>query len=395
MKLVQWVTNLRIPFKMFTSCKSEGAICQTVGVLLRTNSAHILMTITGAFLSFLPILAGSRSYIEPTSLGATLRGDKENQLSIGVSWVCLVLAILLGMDMLIDSLISYVSNRVNAEKRKKNDTDNSGGEQSPEDPSFNNLEKTLFIVAVILAPSCILSPGSTPRLALLYSCALKCQITLIFGAVASSMTRYNERYFPGWLTFVNIILVALGNILGCYTTNQAEFVVASPLNIFRLVSSLGAGLVLVIQCVIWLSVAIIVRINKGHDKSEVFEDAVDGMAVQDSRLILQAVHSLFYFAYFASMIYITTLGSIIAADDTKLFTLTVIYVSYEMALTLFSMRLVKYKVVQGLVSTSCNYDTLRFAFSYQLTVLIYRVKCCCPIGHPAERQEAICAVHLP
>jgi hypothetical protein len=149
---------------------------------------------------------------------------------------------------------------------------------------------------------------------------------------------------------VNIVMLSLGNILGAFVTNQANYALTSPLSLFRLVCSFSAGFSLVVQCILWFSACLRERLRK-VDRSIGAANYASSSRDEDVRLFFQATHVLSYIVVFVFLLYLTiSRGSIRSYDDFSIFMWTIPYVFYVLSMSLFSMRLVKYKVIRGFVS---------------------------------------------
>jgi hypothetical protein len=317
--------------------------------ILGTNEAHIAITIVGAILNFLPIMAGVPSKLESTIFGATLRNESPNGLSTGISLVVIALVVPLAFDLIIDLYLQSASSPFSGGKRGASPQD---GQKDDIDVSFNNIEKVLFLFGAIL-PSCFrLAAGASDRLALLNSCANKSQLAIVYGAACASLCRYSDKFFPGTLAFANIIMMSLGNILAGFVSNDPNFVKTSPLNLFRYICCFGAGFSLVVQCILWL----LSRLRGRRSVVGVANNATSYSRDDDAKLFFQTMHVFSYIFVFAFLIYLTIArGGTASYDDMALFLWTIPYVFYVLSMSLFSMRLVKYKVIQGYVSIYTAY----------------------------------------
>ena len=124
--------------------------------------------------------------------------------------VSLALAALLFLDLFFDFMSSMLAQakqqRIKEKKKKDNHVD-----------IINNKEMLMFIASIVILPiSSFIPYGAVKDIALFTECCGHAHIMLLPGAVLASLNRFDNKYFPTWITLSTLIVIILGNILWPY-----------------------------------------------------------------------------------------------------------------------------------------------------------------------------------
>jgi hypothetical protein len=312
--------------------------------ILGSRTSHIVVTIIGAFICFLPIVMRIPSNLEDTTLGATLRGEMPNVQSKAAAVAGVVLAAPIVCDLLFDLILSRSSRSV--EIRDKN---RRGSMETYEEPSFNIPERILFLASVLLISICILLPSNTPGWGFIVECSQKCSVTLLFGSISASMSRFSIRYFPGIMTTLSIMLFAAGSIIGSFITNTANGITFGPpfVNYLRLVCIFGFSGLFIVQSCLWAFFTLKERLSKMRQERIIQNEREKS---RDADLVFQSIHiSFFVTYYFICLAFQIIVKNLSLANDGAIFFVMIPYVLYELAYIIFCMRFAKHRALQSLV----------------------------------------------
>jgi hypothetical protein len=164
--------------------------------------SRVLLSIafTGAAFCFLPILMGTDSSIESTSLRQALGGS----FFISTSMAACSLMVPLVIDAVFDLL-----QRRRSYKTTRQD-------------SLNLAERIIFLIGIIVVPVVAYLPAETKNLALIYNCCRRGQLTLMAGVIGATMHRYDPRAWNGLIILVGTVLFSIGQIIWAFWFTDLE-----------------------------------------------------------------------------------------------------------------------------------------------------------------------------
>ena len=182
-----------------------------------TSIAHLLMTIVGGVLCFLPCFLGTPSCVETSILRASL-----SSVEYGYAAVTLIIsAAPLIIEMIIDGFLHvYRSSFIQNKQQSSFILDTNV--IAPYTYSFNTPEKVLFIVGIIIQPLVAFLPSDTNNLGQLYICCNKCQIMLVAGTFNTWLCRYDPRHFSVCTAYMFLGVLVVSMSLQVFGDNMSN-----------------------------------------------------------------------------------------------------------------------------------------------------------------------------
>lgn len=314
-------------------------------------------------------LATVQSNIEESPLRDALRNGS---LYHDASVILLSLFTPLVIDSALDLLKSVLSRR--AQTVMKVST------SKVDDCSFNLVERIVFLLSILVVPMNIFIPNDYPNAALIFVCCRKSRFALFGGVVVCNLCR-NELIIPKSVALLCITLFSIGQDVGSYSVNFAGpppsggfYGICNSVN--KIFTYIPAAIVLL--CVtIWLLRVVPEcffgnRINwctritvaatatdttktttaKTQPQSNVPEKSKETDAVGSDdylRYRIVFVLGVIFCASFGTFGY-TAYPNNYYLDDKGLFLDFLPYILFVILQSAFSMRLVKFEALQGLVS---------------------------------------------
>jgi cation transport ATPase len=86
---------------------------------------------------------------------------------------------------------------------------------------LSDLERSLFIIGVLLVPGVIVIPN-IKIMAFTYCCCQRSQYMMCLGLIITSICRYDKRFWPTVLLPISLLLLFIGLMGGAFSTNLYE-----------------------------------------------------------------------------------------------------------------------------------------------------------------------------
>ena len=310
------------------------------------NKSHILLCLIGGMCCLLPLYFDPISNLEETRLRRAISSPKNRESSIAI----LALVVPLFMEILTDSAISLA-------KR--------GNPSEVECPValLNHCERLVFFIGSVTVPFTTFFPPETLNWAYLYLCLSKCQFALVGGAVVISLCRYDERYWSVRSTFLYLILLSIGSVMGAFAENTSHDTdILQNIHVRRasLCFVLAAAGIFYFCCARWLYV-VTPKLFCEYiwiKKRTTLKLRSDTKA---ENLVFPLAYILTSIMFLASNIAITIIFPGIGnLNDDALFYHNFVSIFFLFFLTFISTRMVKNEVVRGLVSEHSVLSSISF-----------------------------------
>jgi hypothetical protein len=289
---------------------------------LTTNIIQVLLCYLFGFFCLLPLYYNLSLFLEETVL-------RDSLTSIGYRYsavATLTLAIPFTFDLVSDLVFT------------PNDVKHSNERTVGKEGFLNNMEKVLFLIGTVMLPIVAFFPEDTRNWAFIYVCCNKCQQMLIFGAIAISLSRYDNSAWTDKTTYAIITTVGIGNVILCNASNRHPSIAISTYDALEIV----AVLLVLIGALLFLFS--IIRWFRGAFK-------------KNFDLVSKTQKELFYPLIYTAMtvLCIVTLAVLVFLyrrtsrhDKAAILVNSLIYFSYILFIDFLTMRMVKSEVVQGL-----------------------------------------------
>ena len=360
---------------------------------------HLMIILIGGILTFLPLLMGSRSNLEDSTLANALPSF-EAKLS-GV--VSLTLCLPLTIDLIIDGLQKYfIANTSSKTNGKKSNISTTGVVDV-----VNHVEIMMVIVANSINHFVLFLPDDTRNLALLYVCARRCYSMLIVGSICFTLHRCSQKDFPKFLISFILMVYAIGSITGVFANNLDPSGKGVKDNHFAMVNkffSYSAYVMIFLLSIRWQVIStswgirIICYINMickkirkyREDDGAVGDDKIsEVVTISDPYLPFRIAYVLAALLHMISVMLIRLKFNLMAGADKYGLMITNISNAFLLlAIIAVNIRKVKYSSVKNLVSvpiTTVNKHIIVINF---INIISYNLD-----GY-VRCQEAICAVHF-
>lgn len=315
-----------------------------------SNIFYEILCLISGLCCLLPLLLGIKSNLEERPLRASICSSLEFSYS---SIASIALVIPLFIDVIFDILNSADQSPTAVKKRRMSSSRNARY-------SFLNItERILILSGVAILPMLVFVPTTTSNLAFIYVCCCKCQQTLVGGTVALSLRRYNKDFFSNRFAFIVLINLGFGLVTGSFVDNIYTVKPVSQF-IFRL--DYAAYISTVIPCVMFLCYSFrwIFLVHYGASK---WDDVLfcyskfQPKRNSDSNPLLILEHTFFPMVYtFCGLVVVVLLVALIAIaprienySHGSLLLNNIPFLVFVLLVSILSMRMVKFEVVQGLV----------------------------------------------
>ena len=321
--------------------KKHRSFFDAVSKFLGHNLTHLIICVLGGAACFIPIILNDVSTLEKSILRSTLEMDSTFRET---SAAVIALAFPLAVDLIFDCLGGK------KEGQKDYSPDFSNG-------SLNKFERLVFLFGVTLGPIVSYAPRSTVKWALIYVCASNAQIVLLGGVFMASLCRYNKKHWPGITTIFVLTNLVLANVLSSFSFNSITSGVLNSIACF----------IFLLCCLSWLYV--------------VFKEELVRLKQLKKGVIDRSIHAQSHIYFVISYVISCIVGLTIVVtvyqkypefenfDATALFLFNGACVVFEISIMLVSMRMVKFDVVQGLVSKNFNYVIFRLLIRIFFNIL--------------------------
>ena len=318
--------------------------------LLNTNTFHVVFSLLTGLSCFIPLCMGVTSNLEKRPLREAL------QKGSGFTYSCIA-AITLVIPLLVDLLIDIGYEIATVVVKPS-------GKITARFNFLNKPERTLFLLGIAVLPLLILVPKSTPNLALIYICCNKCQQSWIGGTVALSLCRYDKQYFSVKSTWASLIFFAMAMIGSTFIDNL--YAIKPPAQ-HIVILDMGTFILSGIPCVLfflnssrWLILAHYRAIQWTnvlffYSKSrQIHPSATTDISANSDHTFFPMIYTLIGMTVLVLLsVLIGTSSRIEDYDETNLVQGNIPFLVFIISVSILSMRMVKFEVIQGLVSDVC------------------------------------------
>ena len=335
-------------------CSFEKTICW--------NLFHLLFCLISALCCFLPIVLQMPSNLESRPLLHSLLSSAEFTYTCVAQIALLVPPII---DLILDILTESLNVSSNLNKKLK--------PPSAEPNRFNFLtlqERTLMLIGFVLLSMVGFFPKHTSNLALLYVCIYRCQQIRIGGTVILSLCRYNKEYWSIRSTLISLVFYSLGLVASPFLEN----IIAGQIDPSRMLMTLDLlkQLCIAIPCInsMWNSVRWLILVYcRAHswkrflmctsNKSPIVEEpSSPEKDPADPHTFFAMVYTLSAMISCAItlVLLVTAMPRLENYSGLNLWLANIPSMIFVIMMSTLSMRMMKFEVVQGLVSTTvrCN-----------------------------------------
>ena len=318
-----------------------------IGTILKSNQFQLSFCLLTGLLCFLPIALDYESHLEDKPL-------RSSMTSINFSLSCIA-SVALVIPLAIDIFLDIIMMIVDSDGRKK-------GIPRPVESSrfhfLNICERSLILIGLIVLPIVIFLPKDTDNLALIYLCCYKCQQNWVGGACAVSLCRYNRKYWSTESTCISIFFFSLGLVGSTFTCNIYAGAIGKPsviivtMDLLAFFFTVIPALINILNCSRWLIIV--------YFKMTSWKQLLPwNETIEPPTAAAGGDHTFFPMVYTISAACLTILFAAIniagklRIENFSCSTLVqsnVPFFTFMIMISTLSMRMVKYEVVQGLVS---------------------------------------------
>ena len=330
---------------------SDGvADASFVAKLFDSNSFYVIFCYISGLCCFLPLFLGIESNLEDRPVRESICSSLEFSYSC-IASIALVIPLLI--DILFDIRNSFDQSPTAVKKRLKSRS--SGSERF----YFLNIsERILILLGVAILPTLVFVPKSTSNLALIYVCCCKCQQNWVGGTVAISLRRYDKEYFSNSFAFFSLANFGFGLITSAFVDNIYT-IKPVPQSIYLL--DMIAYVSCLLPCLLFIcnSFRWILLVHCGASKwDNVLFFYTKFRPTRNPDESSAPDHTFFPMVYtFCGTVVILLLVVLVSIsprieDYTKsnLLLNNIPFLVFVLLVSILSMRMVKFEVVQGLVS---------------------------------------------
>ena len=338
------------------------------GAVFGPNFFQILFCFICGLLCLIPVCLQISSNIELKPLRQSL-SSCHSFTYCSVASVTLIVPLFL--DVILDLVVMFVSATLSVKinKQKTVVKDAAGF-------IFLNIpERMLILVGMIVVPIVAFLPKNTENLALIYVCCNNCQQNLVGGTLLISLSRYDKEYWSIRVTSFSLLFYSMGLVGGSFIGNVYSSE-SNPTQIILALDScsyfltLAPCLLFIVNSLRWLLIVYFgvnpwKKLRMWSSKVQHVPD-LEVLRVSDS-----PDHNFFPMIYVTGGLVILLSFCCLMAraprpenyDSISLTLNSVPYVCFLILVSILSMRMVKFEVVQGLVSNIfCLFILLRLSF---------------------------------
>lgn len=314
-----------------------------------SNFFQICFCLISGLMCFLPLFLQTPSNLEMKAL--------HNSLSESSGFtICCASSIALVAPLFLDVLLDLATSRVQIIKQKFAAT------EAIRFTFLNIPERILILIGMTVVPIVAFLPKNTDNLGLIYLCCDNCQQNLVGGTVLLSLSRYDKDYWSPRSTWLSLLFYCSGLVVGTFISNTyagestpSQWIVA--LDFLTYIFVLAPCLVFLFNSFRWL-IVVYCKINswKGFLNCSY---RVQPLTV--SQVIISSNtpdHKFFPMIYTACGVGTVLSLSVLVGisprledyDTISLYQNSAPYLCFLVLISTMSMRMVKFEVVQGLVS---------------------------------------------
>ena len=311
--------------------------------ILGSNALHVSICFLGGFCCFLPLVLRVKSNMEETPLKKSFTNGHYFRDS---SVASLALATPLALDIIIDLVITLV-------RRIRVISTDCVGSQT----CLNNMEKFLCLIGIIVVPLTAFLPDDLSNLTLIFICCNKCQSFVVGATVMISICRCNRNLWSVMCTLAFLLLMTFAQITSTFSLNTAMGERHGPINDLMVTASDISTLMAVSVVLAWSFRSLFYLFCQAYRDLRSVELVRPNETSSERHGRTHVFFSICWLSVFVAGI--TTLvtisrvyGSIENWTGFALLLNNVTYLTFELSITILTMRMVKFDVVKGLVSAS-------------------------------------------
>ena len=318
---------------------NRRAVFSLIGRFLSLNVTQVTLCFLGGLACYLPLIVGVISNLEDTTLRRSLSSGYYFRDS---SLASLTLAIPILIDILLDLTTSITKKRGMAHNC------------STAPCCLNNIEKFLLLGGIISVPMTAFLPYDVQDLGLIYFCSKKYQTVVVTGVVMISLCRNSPKFWSVTNTIIFLVVLSTATSSSVFFRNNT---LKNPHDLGNVKLELvctafqWAPILFLIFCnVRWLIIPSKFASGRKHSTSS------DGIITDKDRQYESHLYftTVWVLTTIVGMVYLMVMTGIYFTDDKfdeeALLVNNLIFLSFELSITVFLMRIVKSDVVQGLVS---------------------------------------------
>ena len=231
---------------------------------------------------------------------------------------------------------------------------------------LNTHERFVLACGILCVPATAFLPSETQNIVNIYLCLYKCRVILVGGAIIISLCRYDPVYWPVNSTYCAVIFLALACITGSFADNLYPPHTQSVAHSISTLLFFSGSAIFFFCNLRWLITAVpklsvclsTKKVRKEGQRSSVSSDLLFPIlyvtTVTGASMMLTITRRLY--------------PESVAKNAEHLFIHNLVYNIYILFVMYISERMIKYEVVQGLVS-KCT--LLRHIFILRIRTLFY------------------------
>ena len=336
------------------------------------SNIHLGVTLIGVILCYTPYY--DRNFVSQLELPGPLNAIHNGIFFKCASAVALMLASLLFIDLLFDFVASMISQvkqqqRVKEKKKKDNHVD-----------VMNNKEMLFFIAGIIIVPiNAFFSTGAVKDVVMITQISTRAQVMFFVGVILASLNRFDNKYFPTWITLSTFIPHIIGQTIYPYYVNNIFANPALSLQLYWAVfaSSWMVGAIIFALCAYYIIDTILFTFCGFQRWKLSFYDSccrrvapffeIDGSSKSgkskrsdtemqpytNGHIFFRMTYCLLVLVYIVVRIVIQVklpFPFSVFPDDNTLFLIVIPSILLAFFVVLFNLRLVKHEAVESLIS---------------------------------------------
>jgi hypothetical protein len=171
---------------------------------ISTNLLQILIGFFGGLYCLFPLLIGPSINFRDSVDHFDLTSRRNRDSSI--------VAIALTVPIFVDLITETIASIVTGDKSNK-------VKMHVKQALLNSRERFVIACGIVTVPLTAFLPPSTPNLVNIYLCLYKCRLILVGGTVFASLCRYNPVHWPAKATYSAVTLLAVACSTGAFADN--------------------------------------------------------------------------------------------------------------------------------------------------------------------------------
>jgi hypothetical protein len=300
---------------------------------MKDNLIQVGISFVGGLCCLLPLLCQASNYE-----GLRLRSELSSTMYRDSAMMIIALVIPIALDTLAD-IVDFFS-------RKKLRLHKTG-------TFFNTNERIVFLCGMLVCPLTVLLSDDTHDLAFIYVCTNKSRLMMSYGVLVASLCRYKKEYWSIRNTYIMLFLMGAGSICGAFFNNMYIKDVTDTKGIpekivwLAFCGILTAGFIFFGCSARWLFVVVypkvkIFSLTEPHERVKVPDNSYFPL-IFNVAAVLSVILIIFLHGYY---------WGLHTHKSNALFLNNMAYIFYLIAFYFVMIRMVKYEVMQGLVSQS-------------------------------------------